>query len=84
MQKVLHKEGIADVEDGKGKNVWYCIGYALSRNTAEAVAFHDCDIKTYDENILIKLFYPLVNRSMGYSFQRDIIQDMLKINLMEE
>ena len=70
LQKVLHKEGIADVEDGKGKNVWYCIGYALSRNTAEAVALHDCDIKTYDENILIKLFYPLVNRSMGYSFSK--------------
>ena len=54
----------------KLKNVWYCIGYALSRNTAEAVALHDCDIKTYDENILIKLFYPLVNRSMGYSFSK--------------
>ena len=65
----MHKEGIADVEDGKGKNVWYCIGYALSRNTAEAVALHDCDIKTYDENIIIKLFYPLVNRSMGIVFK---------------
>ncbi len=70
LQKVLNNEGIADVENGKGKNVWYCIGYALSRNTAEAIAFHDCDIKTYDENILIKLFYPLINRSMGYSFSK--------------
>ena len=40
----------------------------IARNSAEAVAFHDCDIKTYDENILIKLFYPLLNDSMGYSF----------------
>ena len=70
LQNILHKEGIADVEDGKGKNVWYCIGYAISRNTADAIAFHDCDIKTYDENILIKLFYPLINRSMGYSFSK--------------
>ena len=70
LQKILNQEGIADVEDGKGKNVWYCIGYAISRNTAEAIAFHDCDIKTYHENILIRLFYPLVSRSMGYSFSK--------------
>ena len=70
LQNILHNEGIADVEDGKGKNVWYCIGYAISRNTAEAIAFHDCDIKTNDKNILIKLFYPLINRSMGYNFSK--------------
>ena len=70
LQSILHSVGIADVEDGKGKNVWYCIGYAISRNTAAAIAFHDWDIKTYNENILIKLFYPLINRSMGYSFSK--------------
>ena len=55
LQNELNEAELAKVEDGKGKNVWYCIGYAISRNSAEAVAFHDCDIKTYDENILIKL-----------------------------
>ena len=70
LQKELNEAELANVENGKGKNVWYCIGYAIARNSAEAVAFHDCDIKTYDENILIKLFYPLVNDSMGYSFSK--------------
>ena len=70
LQNELNEEELANVENGKGKNVWYCIGYAIARNSAEAVAFHDCDIKTYDENILIKLFYPLLNESMGYSFSK--------------
>ena len=53
-------------------------------NSAEAVAFNDCDIKTYDENILIKLFYPLLNDSIGYSFLKAIILGMRITNLMEE
>ena len=43
---------------------------AIARGEARSIAFHDCDIKTYDENILIKLFYPLLNDSMGYSFSK--------------
>ena len=70
LQKELNEKELANVEDGKGKNVWYCIGFAISRNSAEAVAFHDCDIKTYDESILVKLFYPLLNESMEYSFSK--------------
>ncbi len=70
LQDELNSKELADVEDGKGKNVWYCIGFAISRNSAEAVAFHDCDIKTYSEKFLIKLFYPLLNDSMSYSFSK--------------
>ena len=70
LQKELNQKELANVEDGKGKNVWYCIGFAIARNSAEAVVFHDCDIKTYDESILIKLLYPLLNESMGYSFSK--------------
>ena len=70
LQDELNSKELADVEDGKGKNVWYCIGFAISRNSAEAVAFHDCDIKTYSETFLIKLFYPLLNDSMSYSFSK--------------
>ena len=69
IQAELNKAELADVEDGKGKNVWYCIGYAIARNAADAIAFHDCDIKTYDESILVKLFYPLVS-NMGYNFSK--------------
>ena len=29
---------------GKGRNVWYCMGYILSIGESEAVALHDCDI----------------------------------------
>ena len=31
-------------ELGKGRNVWYCMGYTLASNKAESVALHDCDI----------------------------------------
>ena len=81
LQKELNEAELANVEDGKGKNVWYCIGYAIARNSAEAVAFHDCDIKTYDENILIKLL-PLLNDSMGYSFSKGYYPD-IKIVISE-
>src|SRR5690606_33501923 len=39
--------GLAPREPGKGRNVWYCVGYLLAKGRAEAVALHDADILTY-------------------------------------
>ncbi len=70
----LHDElvshNLGPIEDGKGKNVWSCIGYSLGRNTAEAIAFHDCDIKTYSTDLLVKLLYPVVSSKMTYDFSK--------------
>ena len=52
----------------KGRNVWYCIGMSIARDTARSVALHDCDIKTYDRRMLAKLFYPVVNPLFNFEF----------------
>ena len=43
----LESAGLAPTEPGKGRNVWYCIGFALASWNSDVVALHDCDIVTY-------------------------------------
>jgi glucosyl-3-phosphoglycerate synthase len=64
----LRKEGLAPTERGKGRNVWYCLGYMLARNNTQAIALHDCDIITYKRDILARLMYPLANPLFNYQF----------------
>ncbi len=64
----LKKKDLAPNELGKGRNVWYCIGMAIARDSARSVALHDCDIKTYDRRMLAKLFYPVVNPLFNFEF----------------
>lgn len=60
--------GLAPKELGKGRNVWYCMGYVLASNKAESVALHDCDILTYERSLLAKLIYPVANPQFNYEF----------------
>ena len=62
------KLGIAPSQPGKGKNVWYCMGYTYSRNEAGSVALHDCDITTYNRELLARLVYPVSNPHFNYEF----------------
>ena len=68
----LHEElvakNLAPTELGKGRNVWYCIGYVNARAKAEAVGLHDCDITTYDRSLLARLFYPIANPNFHFEF----------------
>ena len=64
----LEKKNLAPNQMGKGRNVWYCIGMCIARDTARSVALHDCDIKTYDRRMLAKLFYPVVNPLFNFEF----------------
>lgn len=64
----LIDKGIAPKELGKGRNVWYCYGYAIASGRSEAVALHDCDILTYNREMLARLFYPVANPSFYYEF----------------
>ncbi len=68
IDKVLDEYGLAPKELGKGRNVWYCLGYALAQGRAKAVALHDCDILTYKRDIVAKLFYPVVHPTFNYAF----------------
>ena len=58
---------------GKGRNVWYCMGYILSLGESEAVALHDCDILTYDRNLLARLVYPVANPKFNFDFLQRIL-----------
>ncbi|GAA5315632.1 MAG: cell wall biogenesis glycosyltransferase [Candidatus Pelagadaptatus aseana] len=64
----LQEQGLAPRELGKGRNVWYCLGYALASGKSEAIALHDCDIVTYERGLLAKLIYPVANPSFNYEF----------------
>lgn len=60
--------GLAPKEMGKGRNVWYCMGYMLASDKAEAIALHDCDIVTYTSDLLARLIYPIANPMFNYRF----------------
>ncbi|MBL6622558.1 MAG: glycosyl transferase [Alphaproteobacteria bacterium] len=68
IQEELAGKNLAPTEPGKGRNVWYCIGFAHARGKAEAVALHDCDILTYDRGLLARLFYPIANPNYQFEF----------------
>lgn len=70
--KALHEKlalaGLAPEEPGKGRNVWYCMGYALACQNSDVIALHDCDITTYSREMLARLVYPVTNPSFPYQF----------------
>ena len=53
---------------GKGRNVWVCFGYVLASEQARMVAVHDCDILTYNRELLARLCYPVAHPSLGFDF----------------
>ena len=59
---------LAPAELGKGRNVWYCLGYVLASGRGESVALHDCDIVTYNRELLARLIYPIANPTFSYAF----------------
>ncbi|MDJ0832432.1 MAG: glycosyl transferase [Gammaproteobacteria bacterium] len=67
---LLQEEGLAPTQMGKGRNVWYCMGYMLASNKSEAIALHDCDIVTYDRELLARLIYPVANPDFRFQFSK--------------
>jgi len=64
----LAELGLAPTEFGKGRNVWYCMGYVLATAKADAIALHDCDITTYDRSLLARLIYPVAHPLFSFEF----------------
>ncbi len=64
----LAAQNLAPTQAGKGRNVWYCMGYALALDHIEAIALHDCDILTYDRSLPARLFYPVANPAFSFDF----------------
>ena len=64
----LGQKSLAPEQEGKGRNVWYCLGYLLATGKNGAVALHDCDIVTYEPDLLARLIYPVAHPQMPYQF----------------
>ncbi len=62
----LAEMGLSPIEPGKGRNVWFCMGYTLACGDSDIIALHDCDIVTYKKDMLVKLLYPVANPSFSY------------------
>jgi len=68
LDEKLQLENLAPTQPGKGRNAWYCFGYAMALDHCHAVALHDCDILTYDRSIPARLFYPVTNPTFNFKF----------------
>ncbi len=68
IDRELGEAGLSSGERGKGRNVWYSMGYALANGNADVIGLHDCDIVTYSKEMLVRLFYPVVNPTTSYIF----------------
>jgi glucosyl-3-phosphoglycerate synthase len=66
----LDKLGLATTHQGKGRNVWYCLGYFLASGRADIVALHDADVSTYSRTMLARLLYPIAHPEFGYAFAK--------------
>ncbi len=66
--KQLEEADLTIGPPAKGRNVWTCFGYVLASEEARMVAVHDCDINTYNRELLARLCYPVAHPSMGFDF----------------
>jgi glucosyl-3-phosphoglycerate synthase len=55
-------------ERGKGRSVWLAYGYVLAHGRSDVIALHDCDIVTYNRELLARLCYPVANPNLDYVF----------------
>ncbi|MEO9574488.1 MAG: glycosyl transferase [Tateyamaria sp.] len=62
----LEAMGLYPAEQGKGKNVWSALGYLIACADSAVMAIHDCDILTYDNEMLARLVYPVANPNFPY------------------
>mgnify|MGYP000355571150 CR=1 FL=1 len=55
---------------GKSKNMWTCMGYLIACADTSVMAIHDCDILTYEREMLARLVYPVANPSFPYQMSK--------------
>ena len=76
----LREMDLAPREMGKGRNVWYCMGYILGARRVESIAIHDCDILTYERSLLARLIYPVANPNFNYEFCKGYYARVSRMN----
>jgi len=68
LYEMLSKKGINVGEDGKGRSAWTAYGYILGLENSQVIALHDCDIVTYNRDLLARLCYPVAHPTIGFGF----------------
>ena len=68
LYKKLEQADLFPGTSGKGRNIWTCFGYVLASDSVKMVAMHDCDILTYNRELLARLCYPVAHPSLGFDF----------------
>ncbi len=66
----LEEQGIATGSPGKGRSVWMSLGYLIANEKSKVFALHDCDILTYNRELLARLCYPVANPTLGYEYAK--------------
>jgi glucosyl-3-phosphoglycerate synthase len=64
----LERNGLWPGEDGKGRSCWMAYGYVIANGKSDVIALHDCDIVTYNREMLARLCYPVVNPHIDVAF----------------
>ena len=66
----LKSSGLDPGPPGKGRACWLAYGYALAHRDCDVIALHDCDIKTYTRELLVRLCYPLMHPELSFEFSK--------------
>jgi len=66
----LEEEGLSAGPSGKGRSTWLAFGYVLATDRSRVIAVHDCDIRTYDRELLARLCYPTAHPNLNYEFAK--------------
>jgi glucosyl-3-phosphoglycerate synthase len=53
---------------GKGRAVWTAYGYLLAEPKIKGYVLHDCDIATYNRELLVRLCLPIAHPSFDFHF----------------
>ena len=67
---LLVEHGLPIGMPGKGRGCWMAYGYVLASGVSETIAVHDCDITTYNRELLARLCYPVANPNLGFEFAK--------------
>ncbi len=64
----IKSTGLPLGEPGKGLSAWMAYGYVIAQKEIRVIALHDCDILTYDREMLARLCYPVTSPNFDYEF----------------
>jgi glucosyl-3-phosphoglycerate synthase len=64
----IRSAGLQLGEPGKGQSAWLAYGYIIARRNIKVIVLHDCDILTYNREMLARLCYPVTNPNLEYEF----------------